>query len=513
MAKDGTSKGTQSSAVGTPAKTRRAPVAVTSSSVMGAKANAQSAATGVEPKADLTTYPGVMSWLLDRVDVERLRPSRVTGDMLKLERMHALLAELENPHLSVKTVHIAGTKGKGSTCEMTAACLEASGYTVGLYTSPHLVDLRERIRLNRRPVSQADFVRLAQRVDEAVQRLDLRKFSDDGATEEQPTFFELTTAMAFVYFAEQAVDIAVIEVGLGGRLDATNVVRPEVSAVTLISLDHTQILGNTLELIAAEKAGIFKAHVPALTYAQNPAVLEVLQKKAEEAGTSLHVVGRDIEFSHRFENSAPHGPHVRVSLSTARSIYEHLMVPLKGEHQAMNCGLALAILDRLSERGFSCPEARVTEGLASVQLAGRMEMVWKKPRVVADGAHNTDSIKALIKALGAYVPYDSLVMIFGCAADKDFPSMLNEIALGADKVIFTKAAGNARAADPRDLARKFIEVSGRMAQVAPNLAEALQLAQRAVGRDDLVCITGSFYLAGEAKKHFQNLSMKRGSAV
>ena len=485
-------------------------------------APSKSAETPAVHEHDLSSYQGVLAWLLNRVDVERLKPTRAVADLLKLDRMHAILERLDNPHLAIKTVHIAGTKGKGSTCEMTAAALEACGYAVGLYTSPHVTDIRERVRINRRPISPAEFTRVAQSVDAAVRGLDLERFAppewsrqdrEANRAQLEPTFFELMTAMGFLHFAEQAVDIAVIEVGLGGRLDSTNVVRPEVTAVTQISMDHTQILGSTVELIASEKAGIFKPGVPALTYTQAPSVLEVFAKKAAEVGAPLAVVGRDIEFSQRFENSPGKGPLVRVSLNTARNIYEHISVPLKGEHQALNCGLALAILDRLSERGFSCPETRVTEGLATVELPARLEVVWKQPRVVVDGAHNTDSVRALIKSLGAYVPYDSLVVIFGCAADKDFPGMLKELALGADKVIFTRAgggsAGASRAADPRDLAKRFVELTGKMAQVAPTLADALQQAQRAVNRDDLVCITGSFYLAGEARKHFQNLGARR----
>lgn len=498
---------------------------------------------------DLSTYSGALAWLMDRTDVERLSPSRVTSDMLKLERMRAILAALDNPHLAIKTVHVAGTKGKGSTCEMTAAGLEGCGYTVGLYTSPHLLDIRERIRINRRVVSQAEFARLAQRVDSAVRKLDLTKYAEpepkgagartassagaaaqtaNGATTApslEPTFFELTTAMAFLHFADQAVDIAVIEVGLGGRLDSTNVVQPEVCAITNISKDHTQILGDTLEKIAAEKAGIIKPGVPVLTYAQHPSVLEVFRAKAAEVGAPMQVVGADVEFSMRFEDSSPRrssgaagttgtgtggggGGLMRVGLATSRNVFEHIAVPLKGEHQALNCGLALAIMDRLCERGFVCPEPKVTAGLASVHLPARVEQVWKHPRVYVDGAHNTESMKALFKTLGTYVTYDSLVLIFGCAADKDIAGMLGEIALGADKVIFTKAADNARSADPRDLAKRFMEL-GKMAQVAPKLEGALALAQGAIGRDDLVCIAGSFYLAGEAKKHFANLATKR----
>jgi len=453
----------------------------------------------------LAGFTGAMKWLLDRTDIERIRPTRAVADMLKLDRMHALMTLLGEPQNAVRHIHIGGTKGKGSTCEMTASCLEACGYTVGIYTSPHIMDIRERIRINSRQISHADFARVAQSVADGAANL--------PASSGEPTFFELITAMAFVYFAEEAVDAAVIEVGLGGRLDSTNVIMPEVVAITSISLDHTQILGDTVELIAAEKAGIFKPGVPALTIPQKPGVIEVFRDAAARVGCPLQVVGQDIDFSMRFEASANRAPQARVCLTTARNSFEHLVVPILGEHQAGNCGLTLAILDKLTERGFDIPESKVTRGLAAVKAPGRMEMAWNSPRVLVDGAHNTDSIRCLIKAIGANIPYDSMVMIFGCAADKDIDGMLAQLALGADKVVFTKATGNARAAEPEELARRFNESHGKMAQVAGDVVQAFALATRAVAREDLVVVTGSFYLVGEAKKHLASVAAKRQAAA
>ena len=196
------------------------------------------------------------------------------------------------------------------------------------------------------------------------------------------------------------------------------------------------------------------------------------------------------------------GPHSRVCLTTPTSRYEHLAVPLKGEHQALNCGLALAMIDKLKIHDFSLPEDLIIEGLAQTQLHGRMEQVHDQPRVVIDGAHNAASIQALVRALGAHITYDSMVMLFGCGQDKDVDGMLKQLALGADKVIVTRAKSNPRAMDPEDLLNRFNELAGKMAQTAPNLEEALHVAGRAVSREDLVVITGSFYLAGESRKHF-----------
>lgn len=447
----------------------------------------------------LGSMADAMAWLLDRVDVERINPSRLQADTLKLDRMHALMAALDHPHKAFKSVHVTGTKGKGSTCAMAAAGLEGCGYTVGLYTSPHLVDVRERVRINKAMIDEQAFVRMTQRVADAAAKL---AETDAG----EPTFFELMTALAFCHFAEEAVDVAVVEVGLGGRLDSTNVIVPEVCAVTNISMDHWQILGDTVEKIALEKAGIFKPGVPALVIDQKPSVIEVFREAAAAIGAPLRVVGKDVDYSVRFEASAVGAgkagasPQMRVSVSGAggKNSYEHVAVPLRGEHQAPNCGLALAIMDALSAREFNTPENLVTQGLKTVEFPGRMELLKTTPRVLLDGAHNAESMKMLMKSIGSQIAYDSMVVIFGCAADKDIDGMLREIALGADKVIFTKS-GNARAADPRDLARKFNEASGKMCQTAPDFAAALELARRAVGRDDLICVTGSFYLVGEAK--------------
>lgn len=451
----------------------------------------------------VTTYQSAVRFLYDRMNVEKTRPTRLEEDVFKLDRMRALMGALDNPHDALRCVHVAGTKGKGSTCEMTTSCLTACGYTVGLYTSPHLVDVRERVRIGDRLITQSDFTRLMKPISEAVSRVE----QDHG----QPTFFEVSTAVALLYFADHAVDVAVVECGLGGRLDSTNVITPEVTAVTAIGLDHTEILGDTPEKIAREKAGIFKPGVPALTFVQPAGVLDALQEVADAVGAPLSVVGRDIDFSSRFESTTARGPHTRVSLTTERSAFEHLPVPLMGEHQAHNCGLALAILDRLAERGFNTPETAVLEGLERTRVAGRMELAWKSPRIILDIAHNPESVRALVKAIGAHIPYDSMVAVFGCCADKDVAGMLDQIGLGADKIIFTRSK-NPRSADPRALQKQFVERSGRMSQTDPDLPSALRLAASAVARDDLICVTGSAYLVGEARKHLIELEAAKQSA-
>lgn len=444
------------------------------------------------PAGGITNYTTAMRWLYEHVDYERMRIVPYNKRTFSLERVRKMLGLLGDPHLQTKFVHIAGTKGKGSTCAMLASMLQACGYTIGLYTSPHLVDLRERIAIDGDMISYAEVASIFRQIAQIEDKL--------GAT--PPTFFEILTVAAMCHFADQAVDLVVLETGLGGRLDSTNVVTPLVCGITAISLDHTNILGNTLPEIAREKAGIFKKNVAAVSVAQTPDVTKALDEVAQRIGAPLEFTGNQIAVSYRFEATRELGPHSRVCVNTPTSRYDHLAVPLRGEHQAHNCGLALAILDKLKAHDFVLPEQQVIDGLAKTPSPGRMEEVWTEPRIVIDGAHNAASLQALIRALGAHIAYDSLVLVFGCGQDKDIPGMLKQISLGADKVIFTRAKANPRAAEPEDLITCFSELSGKMAQVAPNLTGALQLARRAVSREDLIVITGSFYLAGEAKKYF-----------
>jgi dihydrofolate synthase/folylpolyglutamate synthase len=404
--------------------------------------------------------------------------------------MRLLLKRMGNPHEQFRSVHVAGTKGKGSTCAMVAAMLRGAGYKVGVYSSPHLTDIRERIAVDGEMISQADFARLVKAVEPMVAKV-----------KPTPSYFDVLTAVAFKHFAEQKVDIAVVETGLGGRLDSTNVITPEVAAVTSISKDHMAQLGPTLAHIATEKGGIFKPGIPAVTVIQEASVETALRAAAEKAGAPFDITGKTIEFSYRFEATRMLGPHNRVCLTTATTKFEHLAVPLVGEHQAINCGLALAIIDKLKTRGIAINDARAMEGLAKVTIPGRMEMVSQTPRVLVDGAHNAASLDAMMKAIGQHIPCDSIVVIFGCCSDKDIPGMLQRITSGADKVIFVPVA-NPRTADAEELAAQYTELYGKMAQVAPSLEAALAIANRAVTKEDLIAITGSFYLVGEAKKLF-----------
>lgn len=464
---------------------------MTSAPSSRAKKNVELKPKGRAPRV-LRTRAQALAYLLERTNFERTPRSRVRKDDFKLDRMYALLGALGDPHLGFRSVHIAGSKGKGSVCEMLASALTACGYAVGVYTSPHLVEINERVRIGDRQISDDDFIAMTNRVRDATLGL-VAKWGE-------PTFFELITAMAFCYFVHQAVDIAVIEVGLGGRLDCTNVITPIACGIASIQLEHTDILGSTVAEIAGEKAGIMKPGVPTATVQQQPEVVEVLRARSEATNGPLVVLGEDIEYSCRFESDTALGPHARICVTSSRIGYEHMAVPLKGEHQAANCGLALALLDQLSARGFVLPEREVAEGLARTPTAGRLELAWTSPRIMLDTAHTRDSVQCLIRAVGAHMRFDSLVAIFGCSSDKAVDEMLIEIARGADKVIFTKVADNPRAMDPEALAARFRENTGTMCQTEPDLKSAINTAARAVGRDDLVLVTGSCYVVGEAKR-------------
>ena len=424
----------------------------------------------------------------------------------------------------MKTVHIAGTKGKGSTATMVACMLRNCGYKVGLYTSPHLLSVCERMTINGEPPSEKEFAKVLSRTAVAAEEVNQ---TDDSQKEtpttrsriaerrnadrdQNPTFFELITASAFLWFAENEVDVAVIEAGLGGRLDSTNLIKPEVCAITSISYDHTPQLGSTLTAIAEEKAGIIKEGIPVVSAPQRPEVVEVLKSTASQMDAPICFPGEDNEFSYRFESNRIVGPHTRLSLTTQRSRFEHLQVPLPGEHQAINCSVALSMMDALKSRGFEIDDQKAIEGLAQVNLRGRMEIIHNEPRILVDGAHNGASVEALMRAIGQTVPYDSMVVIFACQKDKDIPGMLRHVQLGADKIIFT-TSGTARSADPEELLHMFQETCGKMAQVADTLEEAVEIARSACTREDLICITGSFYIVGHATRKLSLLTAQQNS--
>lgn len=465
------------------------------------------------PAQDSTPYDAIHRALwLRPSNLERIKASSIDAkDAFDLARMRALLKELGDPQEGTPLLHVAGSKGKGSICEMAASALCGCGYTVGLYTSPHLVDLRERVRVlsssgddawNDDWISASDFAHLGELVLAAASRIESRTGPLSS--------FELLTALAFLHFAQHAVDVGVIEVGLGGLLDATNVITPRACALGAIQLEHTHLLGDTIEKIAAHKAGIMKAGVPAVSVPQHESVVRVFDDVAQRAGARFTLLGRELDFSQRFGTCPEIGACHRVSLMLPGRTYEHVPVPLPGEHQAANCAAALAMLHELSQSGFDLPEGKVVQGLLRTARAGRLEQVHDDPRVIVDGAHTPESVAAVVRTLASHLRPDSVVVVFGCHDDKNARGMLESIALGADKVILTRAAGNDRAMEPRELLRRHQEVGRCMAQQAPTVKDAINIAAAGAGRNDIILVTGSFAIAGEAKRLF--LEKKRATA-
>ena len=398
--------------------------------------------------------------MIDPLDyLQRLQPLAMR---FGLERMERALAALGHPERRYPVLHVAGTNGKGSTCAMAAAALRAAGHRVGLYTSPHLVRFHERIVVDGAPIADGA---LAARVEEVRRAC---PWHEEGREDERLTYFEFATLLGLLEFAIERVDVAVVEVGLGGRWDATNAVAPAVTAVARIGLDHTQLLGDTVELVAREKAGIFKPGVPAVVHADQPGgALEVLREEAVRRGAPFTVAP-----------AAWDGP-----------------IGLAGPHQRTNAALAAAALRALDARGVRAPEDAIAEGIARARWPGRLEEVGG---VLLDGAHNPQGAAALADGLRALHPGRPVELVFGVLADKDHAGMLTALAPAVRRVhVLAPNSPRARpAADVEALARSL----GVAADVHPDLADALACARRAATDAGLVCVAGSLYLVGEARE-------------
>jgi dihydrofolate synthase/folylpolyglutamate synthase len=407
------------------------------------------------------SYSDALRFLNTFTDYERMASPAKPGDYT-LDRMRRLLAQLGHPERAFLSLHIAGTKGKGSTAHLAEAILREAGYRTGLYTSPHLVDMRERIRLDGGPVSEKDFTWAMSEMEPELRRL-------------RPTYFETMTAAAFLIFARERVDYAVVEVGLGGRLDATNVILPAACAITTIDYDHMDKLGHTLREIAGEKAGIIKPGVPVVSSPQAPEARRVLLARARPFFPRFRVRSR--------------GDVLRFT-AEGRAARYGCALPALGEHQAANAATAIALVE---SSGARISPAVVRRALGKVRLPGRVERVGRRPWVIVDAAHNPVSARALVAALRS-LPRRRTILVFGASADKDVDGMLRVLLPGADLAIFTRAA-SPRAAAPSELLRK---AGRRPAVAAGSVARALAMARKAAGPRDAVVVTGSFYIAGEA---------------
>lgn len=413
------------------------------------------------------------------------------GMNLGLDRIEKVLEFLGNPHKDIKFIHIGGTNGKGSTTAMISSVLKEAGFKVGMYTSPYLEEFEERIQINGENIKKDDLACLMGDVKEAI-----NKVIELGY--ESPTQFEIITALMFYYFSKEKVDYAVLEVGLGGRLDATNVVIPEIVVLTSISLDHMNILGNTIEKIAGEKCGIIKSGVPVISYPQKESALEVIKNRCKELNCQLEVANID-DIKNVSIDKEKHVQKIEVLIDNETFKIE---LSLLGDHQVKNFLVALRTLLDLRKKGVNISDEAIKSGLRKVRWIGRMEVLNERPLVVIDGAHNIDGIRNLRKSIDKYFNFKNITLILGVLGDKQVEEMVEEITRGVDNVVIVEPHSD-RAEDVEDLYKK-IKNFGKESFMFKDYKEAYNKAYELTKEDDLLLICGSLYMVGDMRRVIRN---------
>lgn len=417
------------------------------------------------------------------------------GSNLGLQRTEKILELLGNPHKNLKCIHIAGTNGKGSTTAMLAEILKEAGYKVGMYISPYLEEFEERIQINGTNISKENLSSAVTTIAEAVEKV--IKLGYD-----HPTEFEIITCAMFLYFYEQKVDYAVIEVGLGGRLDSTNVINPVLSIITSISYDHMKILGNTLGEIAFEKAGIIKEGVPVVIYPQEEESFEVIKKVCSERRARLvevPVACVELKSSNRHESEKN---LQSITIKTVNDIYD-IELSLLGKHQLLNCSVVVFAAEELMGQGIAIKKEHIQNALSKVKWPGRLEIMKNKPLVVIDGAHNIDGIKKLAESVDMYFSYKNLVLILGILADKQVKEMINAIVPKASKVIAVTPHSD-RAELAEELAEEIRNINPNV-EVIEDYEKAYVDALSYCGEEDMLLISGSLYMIGDMRRIIRNL--------
>ena len=407
------------------------------------------------------------------------------GIKLGLDNIRTLLSLIGDPHEGLKAVHVTGTNGKGSVSAYVASALRAAGYRTGLYTSPHLVRFNERIRVDGVPISDEDLLRLWEALQPAMRQMDGERAVN------RPTFFEVTTAMAFEYFREKAVDVAAVEVGMGGRFDATNVLASRVAVIGRVGLEHTEHLGRTVDRIAREKAGIIKPSSRVVSVEQES--LPVIEARSRELGAPLTIVGRDVTVERISQDLSRQRLRVRGGFGDLE-----LATPLVGSFQMENVGLAVAALTELRKTGIPVPDSAIVAGIAATRWPGRFQKVREEPLVIVDGAHNGPAAAALASAYDELFPRRKCILVTGILADKDLVSMAASLGGLAARVIACHPKSH-RAYHAEEVASAFRGYAP--VEVVPAVADAVDRALAGAAKDDLVLITGSIYTAGEALEH------------
>jgi dihydrofolate synthase/folylpolyglutamate synthase len=458
----------------------------------------------------MSRHAAALEFLLGRINYERVAVLPYGERQLKLDRMRTLLNRLGNPDAGIPIIHVAGTKGKGSTSALIAAVLHAAGYDVGVYSSPHLEHLEERFCINGQPCTADELVALTDRIRPVVQQMD-ETAAATGDPSHQPTFFELTTALALMHFADRQVDAIVLEVGLGGRLDSTNVCQPAVTVITSISLDHTKQLGDTTAKIAAEKGGIIKPGVPLILGAMDDSAHAVLVEMARNHGARVIEAPRDFDFAyrppHEVDAHAAAGELDFTSHQDEAFELRDASLRMLGKHQAANAALAMATALELRRQGWLISTDAMRAGLAEATLPGRIEVIGRRPTVVLDVAHNVASVAALVDSLLESFAAQNRTLVFAASKDKDAPGMLRVLLPHFQQVIATEFQENPRAVPVEQITawrREELDRLGRPADAAQLQAcklpaEAWALARRGAAANELICITGSFFIAAELR--------------
>jgi dihydrofolate synthase/folylpolyglutamate synthase len=466
-----------------------------------------------------------LNWLLGRINYERAAVIPYQERQLKLDRMRQLLTRVGQPDAAMKIIHVAGTKGKGSTSAMIATMLTSAGYRTGVFSSPHLHRIEERFTVDGVPCTPTELVALVERLRPIVESMEAESTAE-GDGPGGPTYFDITTAIAFLHFVEQQVDAAVIEVGLGGRLDSTNVCLPAISVITSISFDHMKQLGNTLAAIAREKAGIIKPGVPVVCGVTDAEPQSVIAEVAREHGCRL--VQRGTDFDHEYVHGEKpssvkaRGDH-QVTCNQARSrspsasgsinfsyrvpgqelVLSDVSLGMRGAHQAANAAVALAVVAELRHQGWCISTEAMRLGLASATLPGRVEVVPGTPEVVLDAAHNPASARAFIAALGEMADATRRTLVLSVSQDKDVRAIVSELSGHFGRYIITQYQENPRAVDATQLAELVRQMEGNASAqvcVAPTPRDAWALVCRTAIQGERVCVTGSFYLAAEMRR-------------
>jgi dihydrofolate synthase/folylpolyglutamate synthase len=411
------------------------------------------------------------------------------GMMFGLTQVERILNAIGNPHQEIQAIHVGGTNGKGSTAAMMSSILQKEGYRVGLYTSPHLIRFTERIKVNGKEIEEEEVAAIVGW---------MRKEIEAAGVLPPFTFFDFTTAMALHYFKQKLVDLAILEVGLGGRLDSTNVIDPSISIITNISKDHEEYLGKSILKIAREKAGIIKKGRPLITAATQPHVLRLFSKVCQEKGSPYFRVGKEFRYVRADDGDFDYEGLNRKLWSV------HLN--LKGFHQVINATTALGAMEVLEDLGYRVSTHAMIDGLKEVDWPGRLEMVSSSPRVILDGAHNPAGALVLRESLEKEFQYQNLILLIGIMKDKDIQTILHLLAPLADHIILTKP--HTDRATPPSLLKKTLGQNGKKAEITEDLREAIERGLSLTQEEDLLCITGSLYTVGEAKSYFHP---KRGS--